>query len=89
MLGLGDMLASRVGVEEFAIVAVGLGVGVDEGGRDRVWDTCASTVAATSVRTGFKSRVGVLVGAEVVQADNQSRLRNTPNKPIVFVVCII
>ena len=87
--GLGDALASWAGVEVIVVVAVGLGIGVVEGVRDRAWDTCASTVAATSVRKGFKSRVGVLVGTEVLQADNQSRLRNTPITTTVFIVCTI
>jgi hypothetical protein len=87
--GLGDALASWVGVGGIGMVTVGLGIGVVEGVRDRSWDTCANTVAATSVRKGFKSRVGVLVGAEELQADNQSRLRNTPITSVVFIVCTI
>lgn len=86
---VGDALVSRVGVEVFVRVAVGLGKGVVEGVRDRSRDTCASTVAATSVRSGFKSRVGVLVGAGVLQADNQSRLRNTPISSTIFILCAI
>jgi hypothetical protein len=59
-------------------VAVGVGIGVMGGVRASAWVTCASTVAATSVRRGFWSKVGVLVGVEGLQAANHSRTNNTP-----------
>jgi hypothetical protein len=46
---------------------------VAEGVRARTWVTCASTVAATSVRMGLRSRVGVLVGAGEPQAARQAQ----------------
>ena len=84
-----EALTTWAGVEVFVMVAVGLGKGVVEGVRDRSRETCASTVAATSVRKGFKSRVGVLVGAGVLQPDNQSRLSNTPITSNVLILCAI
>jgi hypothetical protein len=68
---------------------VGLGNGVIEGVKARTWVTWASTVEATSVRRGFRSGVGVLVGVAVPQAANPSRLRNTAITPRVFKVCAI
>ena len=67
-------------------VAVGLGFGVAEGVRARTWVTCASTVEATSVRKGFKSMVGVLVGVDELQADRRSRHKHIPSIAIFFFV---
>jgi hypothetical protein len=91
-VGMGDALAAvanKVDVEVGGGVAVRLGRGVAEGVSPSAWVTCASTVAATSVRKGSRLGVGVLVGAGEPQAANQSRLRNIPIIPRVFNVCAI
>jgi hypothetical protein len=87
--GLGEALASWVGVEVNMRVAVRLGEGVAEGVKARSRVTWANTVAATSVRRGFKSRVGVLVGVEVPQAVKPSRLRITAIATSIFNGCVI
>ena len=73
-VGLADGPGVRVG----RLVAVGLGKGVTEGVRASSWVTCTSTVAAISVRRGFKSMVGVLVRTAGLQAANHNRLNNIP-----------
>jgi len=89
MFGVGLAVGVGVEVEVGRKVGVRLGIGVAEGVKARSRVTCASTVAATSVRTGFKSTVGMLVGAGEPQAAKNSMLRNTPIAPIVFKVCAI
>ena len=78
-----------LGVEVGRFVAVGLGRGVTVGVKASTWVTCAITVAATSVRMGFRSRVGVLVGTVGLQATNHSRLNNTPIPLKVLFLCAI
>jgi hypothetical protein len=70
-------------------VAVGLERGVTEGVKASARATCASTVAATSVRIGFKSRVGVLVGTVGLQAASHTILNNTPITLRVPFLCAI
>lgn len=88
-VALGDGLTVRLGVEVGRFMAVGLERGVTEGVNARAWVTCASTVAATSVRKGFRSRVGVLVGTVGLQAANHSRLNDTPITLRVLFLCAI
>jgi len=82
-------VADRAGVEVGGVVAVGLGRGVMEGVRRIAWVTSAHTVAATSVRRGFRSGVGVLVGVCDEQAVTHSRLNNTPVRTMAFIKCAI
>jgi hypothetical protein len=77
---LGSGLAVWLGARVGRLVAVGLGRGVAEGVEARSWVTCAKTVPATCVRKGFRSRVGVLVGAAGLQPTDHSRLNITPIK---------
>lgn len=88
-VSLGAGLAVGLGVEVGRFVAVGLERGVTEGVKASAWVTCASTVPATSVRKGFRSRVGVLVGTVGLQAANHSRLNNTPITLRVLFLCAI
>jgi hypothetical protein len=80
------VIAACVGVEVDASVSIGLGIGVAVGTVTLVCDTCTNIVAATSVRMGFKSRVGVgvgvLLGDKIPQADNKGRHRANPNAVI-------
>jgi hypothetical protein len=85
-VALGDGLTARV-VEVGKFVAVGLERGATEGVKASARVTCASTVAATSVRMGFRSKVGVLVGTVGLQAADHSRLNNIPNTLRVLFVC--
>ncbi len=86
---VGDGLAVGPGVEVGRLVAVALGRGVTEGVKARAWLTWASTVAATSVRKGFRSRVGVMVIVVGRQAANHSRLNNTPVTQRDLFLCAI
>jgi len=87
--GLGEALAAWVGVEGTEVVAAKLGMEVAVGARESVWVTCAHTVAATSVRKGSRSRVGVLVGVEVLQAAMLIKHRHTPIRLAVLIVWVI
>jgi hypothetical protein len=85
----------RVGVGWAGVGLAGSGVSVGQrhsvgaGVRARFRVTCASTVEATSVRKGFISTVGELVGVEVPQADRKNKTSPTPMTAIVFFVCDI
>jgi hypothetical protein len=85
-LGLGEGVNSsvRVGVGARGMVTVGLGIGVCEGWLACVCETWASTVAATSVRKGERSKVGVLAGVEGAQAFSMRRPRKTPRAVYAF-----
>jgi len=76
-VSLGGGLVVRLGVKVGRFVAVRLERGVTEGVKASARVTCASTVAATSVRKGFRSRVGVMVGTVGLQAANHNRLNKT------------
>jgi len=78
VVALGDGLFVSVGVEVGMFVAEGFGKGVTEGVKASTWVTCDSTVAAISVRKGFRSRVGVLVVSAGLQAAIHKRFNNTP-----------
>ena len=73
-------------VEVGASVGEGLGTGVSVGMAEIVCETWTKIVAATSVRIGFKSRVGVLAGARILQADNMGKHRNNPSNIIFWVL---
>jgi len=78
-VALGDALGVASVVAEGWRVAVGLGGAiVAEGVWAIWWATWASTVAATSVRMGFKSWVGALVGATGLHAASNARLTSHP-----------
>ena len=81
--------AVRVGVKVGRLVAVRVASGVTEGVRASACVTCANTVAAISVRMGFRSRVAVLAGTVGLQAADHSRLKHTPIRLRVLFLCVI
>ena len=82
---LTDGVEVIVGVLLGVSVAVGLGSGVSVGAAACVCATCSITVAATSVRRGFKSKaVAVGSGVDLEQAASAARHSKPRIPPMIF-----
>jgi hypothetical protein len=80
---------AAVGVALGCSVAVGDGMEVAEGARAAAWVTWASTVAATCVRKGSRSMVGVADGVGEPQATHQREHIINPMILKAFFECVI